>query len=338
MKRRILIAALAAMTLAMPMAATAQASYKITSIKQIAPNTLKYLLSHWMGAGPLEAKLRDMEVKLTGKSVTLEGAEGKEGHEGAQGLRGEAGTTGAQGEAGTEGAEGAEGKASTLAGPQGPAGPAGAIGEAGPEGPEGKEGKEGAKGAVGPACEASNAACRGPEGPAGPRGEAGIDSPSEVEALITHKTLTKQEVEELASRTETAAFQVPFMSTGVIHHGQTSTVFRRSLAPGDYIITGSVNFRAASFEGKVQSPEEQVCVTFLGGSQIAETNTINPVQVENRAPQYRSSETSAVIVATTGAVTQESTLEISCTNVMQTGPQTTEPSGGTLVATGVTFK
>jgi hypothetical protein len=62
------------------------------------------------------------------------------------------------------------------------------------------------------------------------------------------------------------------------------------------------------------------------------------VQVENRAPQYRSAETSAVIVATTGVVTQESTLEVRCTNVMQSGPQTTEPSGGNLVATGVTFK
>jgi hypothetical protein len=145
------------------------------------------------------------------------------------------------------------------------------------------------------------------------------------------------EVEELASRTETAAFQVPFSSTGVIHHGQASTVFRRNLLPGDYIITGSVNFRAASFEGRAESPEEMVCVTSLGGSQIAETNTINPVQVENRAPQYRNSETSAVIVATTGAVTQEAAPEISCANVMHTGPQTTEPVGGNLVATGVTF-
>jgi hypothetical protein len=115
-------------------------------------------------------------------------------------------------------------------------------------------------------------------------------------------------------------------------------VFSRTLQPGDYIITGSANFSASSFEGKAQSPEEMVCDTILNGSQISETNTINPVQVENRAPQYRSSETSAVIVATTGVVSATSTLEVHCTNVMQTGPQTTEPSGGNLVATGVTFK
>jgi hypothetical protein len=157
-KAMLTLAALAATMVAGPLA-TAQASYKVTSIKQIAPNTLKYLLSHYTGAASLESKLRAMEVKVSGKALILEGPEGKEGPAGATGARGEAGAIGPQGDPGDEGAEGAEGKASIVAGPAGPQGPA-AESITGPEGPEGKEGA------------ASNVA-----GPTGPQGETGPQGP-----------------------------------------------------------------------------------------------------------------------------------------------------------------
>src|ERR1700722_7198080 len=159
MIRRIGLAVLAATFVGAPVLATsAQASYKVTSVHQIAPNTLKYLLSHWTGAGSLEAKLRDVEVKVSGKSLVLEGPEGREGPMGATGAAGARGETGPQGEPGAEGAEGVEGKASTVAGPTGPAGPPGESIVV----PEGPEGKEGAASTV-----------PGPQGPQGERGERG---------------------------------------------------------------------------------------------------------------------------------------------------------------------
>jgi hypothetical protein len=221
--RKLVLAVLAALTVALPMAATAQASYKVTSVKQIAPNTLKYLLSHYTGAGSLEAKIRNLEVKVSGKTLLLEGPEGKEGPAGAPGARGERGDMGTQGEQGDEGSEGAEGAASTVAGPVGPQGPAGPAGES-VEGPEGKEGAastvagpQGPQGETGPAglrglpCNATEeAACKstvpGPRGETGARGEIGPQGPEFT--VGTWTTTTRHEQTFTATNTSAKPIEV----------------------------------------------------------------------------------------------------------------------------------
>jgi hypothetical protein len=100
-KKAAMLLALAALTIASPIVATTEASYKITSVHQIAPNTLHYLISHWTGAGSFEAKMRALEVKVSGKALMLEGPEGKEGREGVQGARGERGDPGNERDDGT---------------------------------------------------------------------------------------------------------------------------------------------------------------------------------------------------------------------------------------------
>lgn len=208
-----MLVALAALTIASPIVATAQASYKITSVHQIAPNTLKYLLSHYTGAGSLEAKIRDLEVKITGKSMLLEGPEGKEGREGAQGPRGEAGREGAEGPMGPEGAEGQEGRQSEVAGPIGPqglqgesiVGPEGPEGKEGPAstipGPQGPQGERGERGPRGEPCKVSEeAACAstvpGPRGERGERGETGPQGPEFTvgtwTSIVRHETSFSQ--------------------------------------------------------------------------------------------------------------------------------------------------
>jgi hypothetical protein len=181
MIRRIGLAVLAATFVGAPVLATsAQAqTYRVTSIHQIAPNTLKYLLSHWSGAGNLESKLRTVEAKLSLKGGSI--VEGPEGHEGKEGPAGAIGPAGSQGIPGIPGEsiEGPEGKASDVAGPAGEQGIQGIQGEAGPEGAASEvPGPAGPQGERGPACEVSKEpACAstvpGPRGEVGPRGEQG---------------------------------------------------------------------------------------------------------------------------------------------------------------------
>jgi hypothetical protein len=317
--RKMALAVLAAMTIGLPIAATAQASYKVTSVKQIAPNTLKYLLSHYTGAGSLEAKIRNLEVKVSGKALLLEGPEGKEGPAGAPGARGERGDMGAQGEQGDEGSEGAEGAASTVAGPAGPQGPAGPAGESveGPEGPEGKAsevpGPQGPKGETGPAGP-RGAPCNAAEepeckstvpGPTGPRGEAGPQGPEGKSSI-----------------------PVAYI-TGLGYGGNFTsghTVMSKTLPAGDYVVTGSVGFhRSTNAEAA-----ELECTTSMGGTVIGRTQDITNAH----------SGAGAVIVASTGETTG-GVLEVSCSPVPGTGTITEEQTTateGSLAATGVTFR
>lgn len=317
--RKLVLAVLAALTVALPMAATAQAGYKVTSVKQIAPNTLKYLLSHYTGAGSLESKIRNLEVKVSGKALLLEGPEGKEGPAGAPGARGERGDTGAQGEQGDEGAEGQEGAASTVAGPVGPQGPAGPPGESveGPEGkegaastvpgPQGPQGERGERGPRGEACRVSEeAACASTvPGPRGERGETGPQGPEGKSSI-----------------------PVAYI-TGLGYGGNFTsghTVMSKTLPAGDYVVTGSIGFhRSTNAEAA-----ELECTTSMGGSVIGRTEDITNAH----------SGAAAVIVASTGE-TSGGVLEVSCAPIPGTGTITEEQTTateGSLAATGVTFR
>jgi hypothetical protein len=347
-KAMLMLAALAATMVAGPLA-TAQASYKVTSIKQIAPNTLKYLLSHYTGAASLETKIRAMEVKLNGKALILEGPEGKEGPAGATGARGES-IVGPQGIPGDEGSEGAEGRASDIAGPQGPQGiPGESI--VGPEGAEGAAstvpgpaGEKGERGERGPACEVKvEPACAstvpgprgekgetgpastvaGPAGPAGPAGES-----------ITGPAGPRGPQGEAGPEGKggglPSTYTMSLGYTGKMTRDQEFTMFNRTLPPGDYLITGNLAFEDRH-EGSL--PEEIECKVVLGGTAIDKTLTITPNKVQpGRNPS------SAIVVASTGELTSEERLEVKCEDQESSGAEEEFPQFGQMAATSVSFK
>jgi hypothetical protein len=325
MIRRIGLAVLAATFVGAPVLATsAQAqTYRVTSIHQIAPNTLKYLLSHWSGAGSLEAKLRQLETKLSAdKGSLLEGPTGAEGKEGPAGARGEKGES-ITGPTGSEGAEGAEGKASSIAGPageRGEAGPAGPAGESleGPPGPAGESitGPQGERGepckvSAEPACASTVPGPAGPAGPAGPQGEAGPTGATGPEGKATAFITTSFEGGHFFSNGEPAGHNVLF----------------KELPAGQYVITGSISFVSLSSE---ERPAELQCTTKLGGQVIASTPDIISKQ----------GSAAAIIVASTGE-TGGGRLEVYCEPISQTvglrADEETVPSQASLAATGVRF-
>jgi hypothetical protein len=345
-KAMLTLAALAATMVAGPLA-TAQASYKVTSIKQIAPNTLKYLLSHYTGAASLESKIRAMEVKLNGKALILEGPEGKEGPAGATGARGES-IVGPQGIPGDEGSEGAEGRASDIAGPQGPQGiPGESI--VGPEGAEGAAstvpgpaGEKGERGERGPACEVKvEPACAstvpgprgekgetgpastvaGPAGPAGPQGES-----------ITGPRGPQGEAGPEGKAGTPAAYITTGFTGGNFWNGtspQGRTIMSKAVPAGQYVITGSITFGTNGSQPAKEYPAQLTCKLTLNGTVLLTTPDI-----------VNEGTAASVIVASTGETTGGN-LEVYCEPNSASGfgeDERTTPSQASLAATGVTFK
>jgi hypothetical protein len=315
MIRRIGLAVLAATFVGAPVLATsAQASYRVTSIHQIAPNTLKYLLSHWAGAGSLEAKLRAVETKLSADGSSI--VEGREGPAGAVGPAGPQGIPGPAGEA----VEGPEGRASTIAGPAGEAGAAGPAGEAGPEGaasevpgPAGPKGEVGPRGEPGPQGEASTIpgprgeiGPAGPTGPVGPKGEPGPEG---------------------QAGTPTAYVSTGF-TTGLFWNGTEGVgqqMMNLPLPAGQYAITGNIVFKTSGTE----YPAQLTCTLSLAGRTL-ETSP----DIVNRGTA------AAMIIASTGETTGGN-LEVYCSPVSGDGfheLELTKATQASLAAIGVQFK
>jgi hypothetical protein len=326
--RTALIAALAAATVGGPLVTEAQAKYVVTSIHQIAPNTLNYLLSHWTGSGALDTKIAALESKLAQGGVTLEGREGKEGSQGAPGLTGAAGPQGPQGEA----LEGPEGRASTVPGPQGPQGERGEPGEA-VEGPEGKEGKEGKDtGIVGPEGPAGTEGKPGPEGkegkastvpgPAGPEGKtgpAGSTGPAGPEG--------KEGPAGSGGGTPTAYVNSSLLWFTAMPRAVSKRLLEREIPAGQYEITGQITFK----DNTKEFPEEMDCQVALGGTVVDETLSINPKEEKKGLA-------TVVFVFGTPQITKEELLNVSCENVSEAGPQVTYPASASLAALSVAFK
>jgi hypothetical protein len=320
MIRRIGLAVLASTFVGAPVLATsAQAqTYRVTSIHQIAPNTLKYLLSHWSGAGNLESKLRTVEAKLSLKGGSI--VEGPEGHEGKEGPAGAIGPAGSQGIPGIPGEsiEGPEGKASDVAGPAGEQGIQGIQGEAGPEGTASEvPGPAGPQGERGPACEVSKEpACAstvpGPRGEVGPRGEPGPQGEPGPEG----KGGTP------------AAYVSTGFTTGLFWNGTSGvgqSMMNLTLPAGQYVITGNLTFSTSGTE----YPAQLTCTVSLAG-RLLETSP----DIVNRGTA------AALIVASTGETTGGN-LEVYCSPVSGDGfheLELTKATQASLAAIGVQFK
>jgi hypothetical protein len=363
------VIALAAVTVGGPMVAEAQAQkYVVTSIKQIAPNTLKYLLSHYTGAGALDTKIAALEAEMSKGGITMEG---REGPEGAIGERGPAGPQGPQGES----LEGPEGRASTVPGPQGPLGERGEPGEAGPEGAAselaGPEGKQGPQGERGPACEVSKEpACastvpgpEGKEGKQGPKGEAGAEGKEGKEGK-TGAAGPKGEAgpEGKEGKAGAAGAEGPagpkgekgepgsgslpgdYVTTGEPgfqfgsgslwsgnwQHGATHAVLEKQIPAGQYIMLGQVTFHNES--GTNEAPEPFECEVLLGGGVIDETVSVQPTIEVKGAPS------DVVFEFALPELKQEETMKVSCTDVANGGAQQTYITAAGITALPVKFQ
>jgi hypothetical protein len=341
MVRRIGLAVLASTFVGAPVLATsAQAqTYRVTSIHQIAPNPLKYLLSHWTGAGSLEAKLRAVETKLMGKTI-MEGVEGREGREGPAGAVGPAGPQGITGPAG-ESIEGPEGPASTIPGPAGERGERGETGEAGPEGAAsevpGPQGPAGPQGERGPACEVKvEPACastvpgpegkegkQGPKGEAGPEGSAGPEGKAGPAGPQGEKGERGETGPEGAGGTPTA-FVAGLQYTGNFGGENGHLMFAKHVPAGDYVITGSI-----SFERSENAPAAEIlCETYLAGVLLARSPDI-----------IANTDAAAMIVADTGE-TSGGNLEVNCApiHLNTKAGETTSAKFGSLAAIPAKFQ
>ena len=321
--RKLALALLAALTIGLPaMAVTAQAAYKVTSIKQIAPNTLKYLLSHYTGAGALDSKMAALEAEVSKGGITLEGPEGK------QGATGERGPIGPQGPAG-ESIEGPEGAASTVPGPIGPQGIPGEAGEAGPEGAAsevpGPEGKQGPRGERGPACEVKvEPACastvpgpegkQGPAGPAGPEGKQGPTGPQGERG---------EAGPEGAGGTPTA-FVAGLQYMGNFGGEGGHLMFDKHVPAGDYVITGSISFE----RNENAQAAEILCETYMAGVLLARSPDI-----------IANTDAAAMIVADTGE-TSGGNIEVNCApiHLNTLAGEHTFPKFGSLAAIPAKFQ
>ncbi len=103
-------------------------------------------------------RCRNSEMRVSGRSLGIQGPQGQQGVQGPPGVQGPTGATGATGLTGPAGPQG-------VTGPTGAAGPTGPRGETGPTGQQGATGATGATGAVGP---------RGETGPPGAQGQTGL--------------------------------------------------------------------------------------------------------------------------------------------------------------------
>jgi hypothetical protein len=336
--RKLALAVLASTCIALPaMAVTAQAQkYQVTSISKIAPNTLKYLLSHYTGAGALDSKMAALEAEISKGGVTIEGAEGR------QGSIGERGPAGPQGEPG-ESVEGPEGRASTVPGPQGIPGES-IVGEQGPEGAAsevpGPAGPRGEKGERGPACEVKvEPACAstvpgptGPEGKAstvpGPRGETGPASTVPGPRGEVGPAGPQGAPGPEGKGGTPTAYVTSAGAGGGFWNGnpEDSEIMSKNLPAGQYVITGSVTFTSGS---KTVYPAQLECRLILNGATLLETPDI--VNEEYAA---------AVLVSSTGE-TSGGMLEVWCEPNPNDGfgeIERTKVEQGSLAATGVTFK
>jgi hypothetical protein len=343
MIRRIGLAVLASTFVGAPVLATsAQAqTYRVTSIHQIAPNTLRYLLSHWSGAGNLESKLRAVEARLSLKGGSI--VEGPEGHEGKEGPAGAIGPAGSQGIPGIPGEsiEGPEGKASDVAGPAGEQGIQGIQGEAGPEGVASEvPGPAGPQGERGPACEVKvEPACastvpgpegkEGPAGPAGPQGEVGHrGAPGEAGPVgATGPAGPQGPVGPEGKGGAPSAYVSTGFTTGLFWNGTSGvgqSMMNLSLPAGQYAITGNITFSTSGTE----YPAQLTCTVSLAGK-VLETSP----DVVNRGTA------AALIVASTGETTGGN-LEVYCAPVSGDGfheLELTKATQASLAAIGVTF-
>lgn len=333
MRKVAVLLALATLTIALPATAvTAQAQkYIITNRNQIAPNTLKYLLSTWTGSGALEAKISALEARSTG-GLTLEGAEGKQG---VQGL------TGAQGPQGPQGVQGEEGAPSDVPGPQGIPGERGEPGEAGPEGPAstvpGPEGKQGPQGERGPACEVKvEPACAstvpGPEGKQGPKGEAGPEGkegktgpagPRGESGPAGPAGPQGERGPEGAGGTPTA-FVAGLQYTGNFGGESGHLMFDKHVPAGDYVITGSISFE----RNENATAAEILCETYMAGVLLARSPDI-----------IANTDAAAMIVADTGETTGGN-VEVNCApiHLNTLAGEHTFPKFGSLAAIPAKFQ
>ena len=191
---------------------------------------------------------------------------------------------------------------------------------------------------VEPACASTVPGPRGEAGPAGaastvpgPRGEKGesITGPAGP-AGATGPQGERGEKGEPGSGG--SALPITDVITNVVEHmpkGHKTYVFARHLQPGDYLITGSLSFENRH-QGSVA--ESMECWVELGSTVIDETFSIAGAQTSG------ANTSSAIVVASTGSITQEELLSVQCEDAQSSGAEETYSKAGTLAATGVEFR
>jgi hypothetical protein len=367
MMRGVALLALAAVAFGSPFAAEAQAQkYQVTAISKIAPNALKYLLSHYTGAGALESKIATLEADISHGAITIEGPEGKQGaacEASNPACRGERGPQGIAGES----IEGPEGRASTIPGPAGaPCEPTVDPSCIGPEGPEGRasevpgpQGERGEKGApcevkVEPACASTVPGPRGEKGESivGPEGKEGkastVPGPKgeKGESIVGPKGERGEKGESIVGpagpqgeKGEPGSGSLPSdyinpgnedLWTGSFVQGATHEMLRKKVPAGQYQILAQLSFRN-NVEG--QEPEEMVCSAELGGVVFDETIAISPRVARPGVPS------SMTMIFGLPETKTESEVKIFCKDIATVGNEKTfETGGGEIAAMPVSFK